>query len=287
MQSKNLVIGILTVIALAGAGAIHAQGEPESMLYLTFGVYQSDKATVMYKMFSPVIDYIQNSVEHSLGRSTDIHIKIFKTYDEGIDSIVNGEGDFVRFGPASYVISKKRNPGIKLLAMEHKKGKKRFKGMIIVSVDNPIRSLSDLKGHRFAFGDKNSTIGRYLAQAEMVKAGIHAADLADFKYLGRHDKVAKAVQLGDFDAGSVKNKTYRKFNENGRLRILHSFDNVTKPWIVREGIEPSVIQAIQGALLSMEEDSEILKELKVSGFLKSSDSEYQLVREGMELARSF
>ena len=203
--------------------------ESQPAFSLTFGVYQSDKATVMYKMFFPVIKYIQANLKRRLGRPVDIQLRIFRSYDEGIESLVAGKVDFVRFGPASYITAKGRNNRIKLLAMEHKSGKKRFKGLIIAGVDSPIRSLTELKGHSFAFGDRNSTIGRYLAQAELVKAGIHANDLRKFDYLGRHDKVARAVELGDYDAGAVKIKTYKKANKNRTLRIVVSFDNVTKP----------------------------------------------------------
>ena len=85
--------------------------------------------------------------------------------------------------------------------MEDKKGERRFSGVIVVGADSSIKRLADLAGKRFAFGDENSTIGRYLAQAELVKAGIRARDLAHYEYLGRHDLVAKAVSLGDFRAG--------------------------------------------------------------------------------------
>jgi len=144
----------------------------------------------------------------------------------------------------------------------------------------------DLKGKKIAFGDKNSTIGRYLVQADLVKAGVFASDLHSFKYLGRHDLVAKSVQLGDFDAGSIKMGTFLKYNKEKRLRIIHSFDNVTKPWIARGGLAPETFSAIQQSLLGIK-DHQVLKELKISGFLPTSDTEYDFVRKGIEEAKSF
>jgi hypothetical protein len=36
--------------------------------------------------------------------------------------------------------------------------------VIAVQKDSPLKTLAELKGKKFAFGDQNSTIGRYLAQ---------------------------------------------------------------------------------------------------------------------------
>ena len=271
----------LTMGASVSMGA--AVSEP---VELTFGVYSSDKATVMYKMFIPIVRHLQESTEAKLKMPVDIYIKIFRTYDEGIEALVQGEVDLVRFGPASYILAKAKNPNITLVAMESKKGQKRFQGMIFVSKNSPIKRLKDVKGKRFAFGDHNSTIGRYLAQAELVKAGIHADDLKVCEYLGRHDKVVKAVLLKDYDVGSAKESTFNKYNERDELRVIQRFDNVTKPWITREGLNPAICQAIRETLLSLT-DEEILREAKISQFVEAEDVDYQIIRDGMKIAQAF
>lgn len=253
---------------------------------LSFGVYQSDKATVMYRSFSPVLEAIQGDMQKRLGRDVDIQLRIYKTYDEAIDAIAKGEVDFVRFGPAPYITAKEREPGIRLLAIETEGGKKRFRGVIVAGEKSPVRALADLKGKKFAFGDKNSTIGRYLSQAELVRAGIRAKDLASFEYLERHDRVAKAVAVGDFDAGAVKIETFEKEKANGALRVIATFDNVTKPWIGRAGLPDDVAKAIQETLCGLT-DAAVLKELGVSGFEPVDDAEYEFVRQGMVLSRQF
>ncbi|MBI5361759.1 MAG: phosphate/phosphite/phosphonate ABC transporter substrate-binding protein [Planctomycetes bacterium] len=258
----------------------------KTTLSLNFGVYQSDKATVMYKKLTPVLEYLQEDLERRIGRPVDLHLSIFKSYDEGIDALVKGQIDFVRFGPASYINAKGREPRLDLIAMEQENGEKRFRGVVIVRSDSPIQKLSDLKGKRFAFGDPNSTIGRYLIQAELVKAGIHASDLAGSKFLERHDKVAAAVEIGDFDAGAVATSTYEQANAKGTLRVIASFDNVTKPWVARAGFDPAVMAALRQSLLAIK-DPAVLKELKVSGFVATSDEEYGFVREGMKVADEF
>jgi len=260
--------------------------DDKTPLVLEFGVYQSDKATVMYKKLTPVLEWLQADLEPRVGRPVDVHLTIFKSYEDGMEALVQRKVDFTRFGPASYVLAKKRSPGINLVAMELEGGDKRFQGIIAVPQASTIQSLQELKGKKFAFGDQNSTIGRYLVQAELVKAGIHARDLASFKYLGRHDTVARAVELGDYDAGSIAVNTFEEARGAGKLRALATFDNVTKPWLAREGLDVATIAALHDSLLSLK-DPAVLKELKITGFAEASDDEYALVREGMKRADEF
>lgn len=258
-----------------------------STLSLTFGAYESDKAAVVQQRFAPILEYMQSQMKKKLNRPVDIKLKIYNTYEEGNDAIVKGEVDFVRFGPASYIIAKERNPKIKLIVMEHKDGKKLSKGVIVVPAQSPVKSLADLKGRRFAFGDNTSTIGRYLSQAELAKSGVKAGDLKSFDYLDRHDMVFKAVETEVYDAGALKESTFKKLNKDGQLRVVHSFDNITKPWIAKSGMEQKVFDALKDALLSLKEP-EALKNLKeATGFLPATDEDYKFVREGMRLSRKF
>ena len=259
----------------------------EDIPTLSFGVYTSDKPSEMYKKFKPMLRYIEDEIAARIEDSPQIKLVIYKTYELALEAFINGEVDFVRFGPASYVIAKDRNPEVRLLAIEENKGKRRFNGIILVRDDSPFASLADLRGSSFAFGDENSTIGRYLSQAELVEAGVTSNDLEKFDYLGRHDKVVAAVLHGKYDAGAAKESTFAKYKEKG-LRELKAFDNVTKPWVARGGIAENQFIALQDVLLKTT-NPDILKTFSksLSGFAPCKDSEYDFVRKGMESSRSF
>jgi phosphonate transport system substrate-binding protein len=280
---------LLCLVSLHGAPPSPpvTPGPQQKTLHLSFGVYQTDKATEMYKQFTPLLEALQDDVGERLSRPVDIELKIFRTYDDGINALVSGDIDFVHFGPASYCTAKAREEGIRLLAMEYEGNhQKRFKGVIVVAKQSPIQCIEDLKGKSFAFGDPNSTIGRYLVQQVLVENHVYAGDLSRFVYLERHDQVAAAVEHGDFDAGSVKFSTFQKANEGDTLRALKMFDNVTKPVVARKGLDDAVFHAIQESLYKLD-DKAVLKTLKVSGFMEASDDDYQMVREGMKQSELF
>ncbi len=280
MYMKQLIIITLLLLSFSISAQ---QKEP---IEIKFGIYQSDKASEMHRKFKPLLDYLSREVSHISKQPVNIKLTIFKTYQQANQALVDGQIDFARFGPASYILAKQRQPGLQLLAMEEKKGKTRFYGLIVVRTDSKIKQLADLKGASFAFGNKNSTIGRYLAQAELLNVGVDANSLVNSDYLGRHDKVFKAVELGDFSAGSLKESTYNKLNKEQQLRVLHRFENVTKPWIARAELDESIYLALRDALTSLS-DKSLLKQYKVSAFVKSSDTDYQYVREGMIKSKQF
>jgi phosphonate transport system substrate-binding protein len=254
--------------------------------HLALGVYSFKKPTDVVRDFAAATDELGQALTRRCGKPFLINLTVYKTYDECLDKFVAGEVDFVRFGPASYVLAKQRNAAVQLLVTEHEDGLKRCEGIIAVRTDSPVKCLGDLRGRSFAFGDENSTIGRYLSQALLVSAGIHAEDLKGFRYLDRHDKVFKAVEVGDYEAGAMHIATFQDLNEKKQLREIARFDNVGKPWVARAGLDPALVDALRQSLLTMTSE-EPLKALKVHGFMKTSDEDFKLVRDGMKKAEAF
>ena len=252
---------------------------------LRFGIYTSDKPTEMIRKFGTVLRALETSLEDRLKEPVQIDLKVAKTYDQGVADLVYGEVDFSRLGPASYVTAKRGNPGLLLLAMELTNQGKYFYGVICVREDSPIKSIEDLRGKTFAFGDQNSTIGRYLAQQYLAKHGVHAEDLSGYEYLGRHDKVGTLVALGRFDAGALKEGTYLRLVAKGEpLRVLARFRNVSKPWVVHPQVPERVRAALSQVLIEWK-DTEALKALKKNGFTQTSDDEYEIVRQAMDASQ--
>lgn len=254
---------------------------------LNFGLYTSDKPTVIIKKFQPITNFLESALTEKLNEPVQIRIQVASSYEKGIHRLVAGEVDFSRFGPASYVEVKHRDPGIRIIAIESKKGSKRFKGIICVHQDSQINVIHDLKGKRFAFGDQLSTIGRYLSQQYMMDNGIRAVDLGSYEYLGRHDKVGYAVGAGKYDAGALKESTFKKLVKKGiPLRALAEFQNVTKPWIARSGLNDKTFLALQESLLELK-DEIVLKALKKDGFVPGSDDDYAMIRNSIRKNSAF
>jgi len=269
------------------AGLILSPMAARADLTLIFGTYAADKPTETVRKYRPFLSYLAERMTIELGEPVTIKMKIAKEYEAGIRQLADGDVDFARFGPASYVHVVKQNPDVQLVAMESKKGEKRFKGVIVVHAVSDIQSLEQLAGLSFAFGDELSTIGRYLAQAHLLEAGISSKDLQEYAYLGRHDLVGEAVGAGRFTAGALKESTYRKLVAKGvPIRALVLFENVTKPWLAGSEVSPDVVAAMRRVMLSADSEETVLRIAK-NGFLEGTDMDYDFVRRAMEKSTLF
>jgi len=269
---KFFLYRFLAVLILGAACPLVA----EEML--RFGVYTADKPTTVVKKFRSRLNEIEANLNRGSSAPVRIKMQVAPDYARGVDDIIAGRVDFARLGPASYVEVKSRQPNIRILALESKHGKKRFNGVIVVRPDSRIESVTDLVGKRFAFGDRRSTIGRYLAQQHLLRAGIRDDDLAFYQYLGRHDKVGWAVALGKFDAGALKESTYKDLLRQGAaLKVLATFPNVTKPWVARAGMDPKTYQRLRDALLAMGKEK----------FVSGADGDFDSIRAAMEESARF
>ncbi len=274
MLKRFLLLTMLFIFL--GASVCHAE------VNLTFGLYASDKPTALKKMFDPILKDLEVKAAAKLGEPVKIGIKFSKTYEGGVKDFVDGKVDFVRFGPASYIEAKKANSDVSILAIEAKKGKKTFNGIICVAASSPIKTVEELKGKKFAFGNEKSTIGRYLSQLHLANNGVKASDLAKYEYLKNHQAVAIAVARGSFDAGALKESTFKKMVKKGAdLRSIASFPNVTKPWIARAGLPENIRKALADSLLEIK-DPAVLKKLKKDGFVPGDDNDYAVIRASID-----
>jgi phosphonate transport system substrate-binding protein len=273
--------------AFAMLAVLAVSNQASAEITIKFGVYATDSRSTVESKLRPILGALETDMTKRMGEPVTITIQVAGTYEKGLDDLVEGRVDFARLGPASYVLGKDANPGLAILAMENSKGSKIFNGIIAVAKDSPIKDASELEGKSFAFGNERSTIGRYLSQLHLMENGIRADDLAKYEYLGKHDKVGIAVGRGQFDAGALKESTFKKLVKKGvPIRALASFPNVTKPWVARSGFPSNLETALRQAFLDMK-DPAALKALKKDGFFEGSDDDYAIIRQSMEQNKKF
>ncbi|MFY9261886.1 MAG: PhnD/SsuA/transferrin family substrate-binding protein [Gallionella sp.] len=253
-------------------------------LVLNFATYASERPSEELKKMEPFCLYLEQKLARQ-GIPVKVKMRIYPQYEQATDAVENGEADFARLGPVSYIITKNKKPNIQLLAMESNQGGKFIQGVILVAINSPIRSMFDLKGTRFAFGEENSTTGRYLAQEALMQAGITGRHLAKYEYIGRHDKVAFAVAAGSYDAGAVNETVLEKYAYSKGLRKLISYSSPSHAWVGRAGLDARVVGALQKALFGMK--GSVLKYIGRDGFLPAQDADYDSLRNTMNKVKSF
>ena len=273
---KSMLVGVLSTFVLSFI-AFNAAAETN----LVFGAYSSDRPSEMVAQIQPTLNAISKKMVEMYGEKVTFHMQIVRGYKKGVDHLIARKFDIMRLGPASYVMAKKRAPELSILAMENKRGHKTFNGVIAVHKDSTLSELSQLRGRTFAFGSKRSTLGRFFAQLTLTQAGILAKDLRCFEYLGRHDKVGRAVGAKVFEAGALEETIFAYLIRRGvPIRALVRFSNATRPWIAREGLDPAIAGKIRKAMLAVTNKA-ALRSLRFDGFLPGDDADYGPTRQAI------
>ena len=255
-------------------------------LSLSFGIYAAIKPSDAFNQVRPAIEMLERELT-AAGSLSSLRIRVLRDYRQAIDALGRGEIDFARLGPASYVLARERYPEILLLARERSAGSAPA-GVFVVPADSELDSIQQLAGRRLAFGGRDSTEGRYLAQAELLKAGIGAADLAGFSYLGRHDRVAHAVARGNYDAGALSESVLDEYAGTRPLRVIGRFESAPKLWVARPGMDPQQVADLRQGLLDIP-PGPALATLGVDGFepAEADDADCSRLRRQMQLACQF
>lgn len=248
---------------------------------IRFGVVPLESPATMFKKFSPLADYL----ERRLGRPVDLRVAV--DFEGAVKDIGENITQLCYMTPSTFIEANKRY-GVKVLAKALRNGKPYHHSVIITRADSDIRSLEDIKGRTFAFGDIRSTSSHIIPRAMLKQAGIELKDLKYYNYLGHHDDVVKAVLKGEFDAGGVMEATAYKFKDRG-IRFLKFSDEIPEFNICyNPSMSESDLSTIRTALISLRETdpdgATVLKSIDESytGFIEARDSDYESIKTEME-----
>lgn len=244
---------------------------------LLFGSVAMDIPAVMHKRLKPLAQYLSKRLNRP------VSMKLSPNMGAAIKEVADKKVDLAYLTPVAYLKAHKRG-GARLVAKTVTNGKASFQLMIVVKQDSPIKSVEDLKGKRFAFGDKRALLQR----AAVVGTGIKLEDFSEYEFIGHYDNIARAVVNGDFDAGILKDTMALQWEGKG-LRILAASPDLPPYNISARGdIDDNTLAELQKAFLELDpknpEHMEVIKAVdkKYDGFAATSDAEYDVVRKLIE-----
>lgn len=268
MKILHLVTGVL-----AAMGLLHNQVLYASSHELEFGSVAMDIPAVMHKRLTPLTQYLTKKLHRK------VSLRLSPNMGAAIQSTATGEVDISYLTPVAYLKAHEQG-GAQLIAKTVTNGKASFQLMIVVKEDSPIRTVQDLVGKSFAFGDKKALLQR----ATVVEAGLKLDQFSEYQFIGHYDNIARAVVSGDFDAGILKDTMAFAWKGKG-LRVIYSSPNLPPYNIcVSKNVDKTTRNQIRKAFLALDNKNpkhlKIIKALdkKYDGFAPTSDAEYDVVR---------
>jgi phosphonate transport system substrate-binding protein len=271
---KKIGPGLLAVSLFANcmlcANTVLAQ---ENRKELLFGSVAMDIPAAMYTRLKPLTDYLS----HTLHRP--VTLRLSPDMGSAINEVASGNVQLAYLTPVAYLEARKKGKA-QLIVKTVTQGKGSFRLMIVVRQDSPIKTIDDLVGKNFAFGDEKALLQR----ATVVGAGLPLDKLNGYRFIGHYDNIVRAVISGDFDAGILKDTMAYKWQGKG-IRIIYQ-SPALPPYNITASpnTSPRTVAELRKAFLALNaknpEHLKVIKALdkKYDGFAPTSDSEYDVVR---------
>jgi len=260
---RSLLFFCLSIAATAAAG-------PRE---LSLGTVAMEIPAVMHQRLQPLAAHLSQS----LGRA--VRIRPALDLSKAVEDVASGNVDIAYLTPAAYIKAQKTG-NVRIIAKPVTAKGVNMRLMLVVRNESQTRSVRDLVGRSFAFGDEAAILQR----AVVVNAGIQLREFSSYRFLGHYDNIARGVANGDFDAGILKDSMARAWEQKG-LRILHASPELP-PYniVVGRNVSPALELRIRAALLNLNasdpEHRKVLTALDSShmGFVPAADSDYDIVR---------
>jgi phosphonate transport system substrate-binding protein len=282
MNRRQLLLSTTAGAVLAGWPLTsQAQGKDPSRLRVA--LLPDENASTLIQNAQPLKVHLESTLKKQ------IELVVTTDYSSMIEAMRFGRIEVAYFGPFSYVLAKTKAPAIEAFAVGVERGSPTYNSVLIANAAGTVKTLADIKGKSFGFGDQASTSSHLSPRAHIVKkTGLKGG--ADYLvvHLGTHDAVARAVQAGQVPAGALSKSIYdnlvaRKTIDPTKLVQLDLSDPIPNYPIVMQGdLAQPLKDAIRAAFIDMK-DKEVLKAFRVEGFVAASDKDYDILRETARL----
>jgi phosphonate transport system substrate-binding protein len=285
MRRMWIVVGIglfFAVLTLA-CGKDRSTTKP-----LRVGFVPAEDAQQVMQNAQPLVDILREKL------GMEIEPFVATDYTGIVEALRVHKLDVAFLAPASYVLAK-NEANIKVILKSERKGIPFYYAAIITRADSGIKSLDDLRGKTFAFGDTLSTTGHVFPRKMLKERGIDPTrDLKQILYSGGHDATVLAVLNGKVDAGATyanspdsNDTAWMRYLKNPadvkRIRAIAFSEPIPADNLVVSGaLDPRIVKGLEDAFIELSRDAKGKKMLRdlyqIDGFVPASDQDYDSVR---------
>jgi phosphonate transport system substrate-binding protein len=282
LLQRCFALGLISVLVACGDS-----GKGGKILRVGF-VPAEDAQQVMHAA-QPIVELLRQKL------GMEIQPFVATDYTGVVEALRVKKLDVAFLAPASYVLAK-NEANIKVILKSERKGIPYYYAAIITRADSGIKTLEDLRGRTFAFGDSLSTTGNVIPRKMLKERGIDPVrDFKQILYSGGHDATVLAVLNGKVDAGA----TYANSPDNedtAWMRYLKNTEDVKKiraiafsepipadNLVISATLDDAIAKRIEDIFIELSRDpkgKKMLRDLyQIDGFVPASDKDYDSVRQ--------
>lgn len=269
---KRLMLVCLIVLAVA----LPAQAIDK----VRIGILPQQEAAKTFKMFGPIAEHLTKET------GVKFEIATAPTFEAFMDRVKKDEFDIIYLNSYLYAVAH-NTAGYEAFVKVKQDGLTKFRGVVVVRADSPIKSLKDLNGKTIVFADDTSLAGYLLQKAYFLDRGFDLVRQATVKFAGKHDAALTQVYNGAADAAGVREPAVAQMKDKldlSQLRVLFETDWMPQlPFAASKRMDPDLLVKAKAALLGLDTTTDagkaILQPAAFEGFEAATDKDYDTVRE--------
>ena len=261
---------------------------------LRVGFVPAEDAQQVMQNAQPLVDILRKEL------GMEIEPFVATDYTGIVEALRVHKLDVAFLAPASYVLAK-NEADIKVILKSERKGIPFYYAAIITRADSSIKTLDDLRGKTFAFGDTLSTTGHVFPRKMLKERGIDPTrDLKQILYSGGHDATVLAVLNGKVDAGATyanspdgNDTAWMRYLKDPadvkRIRAIAFSEPIPADNLVVSGaLDPQIVKRLEDIFIELSRDAKGKKMLRdlyqIDGFVTATDQDYDSVRRAFKEA---
>jgi len=246
-------------------------GNPDQRKVVYFGVVSRYSPHLLYEGYQPLMDYLSRETAYQF------RLRLSHTYQETIEQLNSGEVSAAFLGTYIYILNRDNSDLQCILKPLNESGEPFFHSVVVSLQNSGVNKIEDLKGKRLALPSPHS----YSANWLFNNTGLKKADMDSIYHFDFHNTVIYEILKGDFDAGIVKDRVAREFEDKG-IRIIHRSDSIpASPIVIHKRTKPEIALAISEALLKIDIKQDEYKKLVLNwdpefryGFMTAAHQDY-------------
>ena len=255
---------------------------------LRVGFVPAEDAQQVMQNAQPLVDILRKEL------GMEIEPFVATDYTGIVEALRVHKLDVAFLAPASYVLAK-NEADIKVILKSERKGIPFYYAAIITRADSGIKTLDDLRGKSFAFGDTLSTTGNVFPRKMLKERGIDPTrDFKQILYSGGHDATVLAVLNGKVDAGATyanspdgMDTAWMRYLKDPadvkRIRAIAFSEPIPADnLVVSGGLDPKIVKKLEEIFVELSRDDKGKKMLRdlyqIDGFVPATDQDYDSVR---------
>lgn len=289
--SPQRTLGLWLLIALLLAACADSGKGPA---VLRVGFVPAEDAQQVMQNAQPVVEILRKEL------AMEVQAFVAADYTGVVEALRVNKLDVAFLTPASYVLARSE-ANVKVVLKSERKGIPAYYAAIITRVDSGIKTIEDLRGKTFAFGDSLSTTGNIFPRKMFKEHGLDPVrDFKQILYAGGHDATVLAVLNGRVDAGATYANS-PEGDDSAWMRYLRNSDDAKKihaiafsepipadNLVINGNLDPVIAKKVEDAFIRLSRDPkgrQMMRELyQIDGFVPATDQDYDSVRQAFGIA---